>query len=186
MQPWPLLVDNVKWYMSSTSQSKKTGWKSELLSGWEYKKEETIHTQTQASNQLREQSKLETNKQGVWCQFQMKVSRWCEVCTAKSAAKQKCENVCKKTTNPFYISRTTHFWCPMEWKSPCRCMIWTWPKFDSFLKNVTIFKLIHKSNREKQWCNTHNFGSQCIPQHYVLVITLQFTYLNKKKLFPWL
>lgn len=149
------------------------------------RKRQFTHTNTSQQPTQRANSKLEKNKQGVWCQFQMKVSRWCEVCTEKSAGKQtdmtRSVRTCvRKHPTPFYISRTTHFWCPVEWKSPCRCMIWTWPKFDSFLKNVTIFKLIHKSNGEKQWCNTHNFGSQCIPQHYVVVITLQFTYLNKK------
>lgn len=72
------------------ARSEKTGWKEEALSGWEYKKEETILTHTNTSQQpaQRANKTLERNKQGVWCQFQMKVSKWCEVCTARSAGKQ--------------------------------------------------------------------------------------------------
>lgn len=69
------------------------------------RKKQFTHTNTSQQPAQRANKKLEKNKQGVWCQFQMKVSR-CEVCTGKSAGRQTDRTTsgrtcARKHTTPF-------------------------------------------------------------------------------------
>lgn len=212
-KPRPRLVDNVERYVSSTSCWK---WKDNVLVRRRHpvventrRKRQFTHTQTWASIRpgVQTRSWKTTNTEAVWCQLQIKVSRWCWVCQQNLLASrltwQQVGRTCviKHTTtfasvkqyNNNNIPLVSHgmiklcIWCPLKYLSLQIYdlnMTSVWQFLEKCMSGVTIFKLINKSTLGK---NSGAIHTTFLSQHYVLVITLHFTYFNQKNLLsPWL